>query len=188
MTLRRALTAVGAGALTIVAFASAAGTQLDWSTGRTHSLAETTVAFVDEIDQPVTLEIFYATDQPGRADVIELARRFAGRNPLIDVTVEDPDSSRAVQLRVASGAVAATASTGRPAAIRNPDETDLAAIIATATGQPDPAIEPHRQPSQPLFPTSFGRTLLWLVPTTALPATLALGGLTIIWHRRRRSR
>lgn len=189
MNPRHALTTLGIGVLSILAVATAGGRSLDWSTGRTHTLATSTTEFLDHIDQPIRLEVFYATNQPGRADVIELARRFAQRNSHITVTIDNPDGTRALELRVASGAVVATAESNptNPVAIRNPDETDLISILATATGAPDPNVTPHRQPSQPLFPTPLGRTLLWLGPIAALPALLALSGLGIIWQRRRRS-
>lgn len=182
----RILTGLGTAILLAVILVTTGGQQLDWSTGRTHTLAQPTVDFLHQIDRPIHLEIFYAADQPGRADVIDLATRFADHTARLTISIEDPDGPRAIELRVASGSVAATRSdSATPSVVRNPDEADLVTTIAKAIGLADPAITPHRPPSQPLFPTPLGRTLLWLIPTIALPTALALAGLTIIWTRRR---
>ena len=183
------LTIAAAAILTVGTTAShLTTTQLDWSTGHTHTLTDDTTTYLHQLDQPVTLEIFYAADQPGRADVIDLTRRFVSANSHITITINDPDGPRALQLRVASGAVAATTTTGTPAVTRNPDEADLLTIIGTATNHPTPTVTPHQPPSQPLFPTPLGRTLLWLIPLPHTPTTLAIGGSTVLITRRRRSR
>lgn len=185
---RLSITAAAILTVGIAATHQLADTQLDWSTGHTHTLTDDTVAFLHRLDQPVTLEIFYAAEQPGRTEVVDLAHRFADATSRVTVTIDDPDGPRALQLRVASGAVAATTTTGSPAVTRNPDEADLLAIIGTTTNHPTPAITPHQPPSQPLFPTPLGRTLLWLIPLAFAPATVAVTGTATLITRRRRSR
>lgn len=161
------------------------GLTLDFSTGRTFTLAPGTRALLGDLDREVTIELFFARRQPGLSEVAALVDRVADASGHIQVQAEDPDGKRALALGVASGAVAVTAVRGEPVVVRGPDEVELVGAIAAAIGRPAPDISPNRPPTQPLYPTALGRALLFVLPVVVAPIAAGLAGGAIAMRRRR---
>jgi hypothetical protein len=160
------------------------GRTVDLSTGRTYTLSPDTTQFLAGLDRDVAIEVFYANDQPGYADVAALVHRFDNASDRVSAVFQNPDGERAIALRVASGAVAVTAAAGQPVVIRNPEEADLAAAVAEAIGEPPPRITPNVAPSQPLLPSPLGRALLFWAPVVIAPLLVVGLGISIAIRRR----
>ena len=161
---------------------------VDASAGRIYTLSSVTRDLVAHLNDDVTIEVFYAGGQPGYADVADLVRRIADAGGTITVRFENPDGPRALNLLVASGAVAVSRPSGRPVVVRNPDEADLVGAIAEAADLPFHPFAPNVAPTQPMFPTALGRQLLWLLPTVVAPLGAAFAGFFVTWRRRVTSR
>ncbi|BBZ15898.1 DUF7088 domain-containing protein [Mycolicibacterium gadium] len=175
--------------MALAALAAAAVTlddeRIDLSTGRTFTLSAETRELLGRVDDPVTIALFFAREQPGYNHVADLARRFADTGDNVRITFQDPNGEQAFALNVASGAVVVSTESGGQAVVRIPDEEELAAALAEASSLPEPQATPNTAPSQPLYPTTLGRALLLWLPAVAAPAVAAIGGLAVAYRRRR---
>lgn len=168
----------------VVAAIALDGVRADLSTGNTFTLSPRTRELLTDLDRPLSMALFFDRDQPGYAQVADLAERFATASDQVQLSFEDPNGPRALELNVASGAVVVTSAGTAPAVVRLPDEVELAAAVAEATARPAPRVEPNTAPSQPLYPTPLGRALLFWLPVITAPALAALAGLVITFRRR----
>ncbi len=171
--------------LILALLAASGGASGDFSAGQTFTLSDETHAFLDNLDRPVQIEVFFAEGQPGYGRVVDLIDRFRSESDAVAVTYRDPDGERAIDLGVVSGAVAVSAEDEAPVVVRTPNEADLVELIGRATGRTTPTVTAHRAPGQPLLPTPLGRRLLWLLPAVVAPLAAAATGLTITARRRR---